>query len=124
MSASNVEAAGGLSGPMEQKIRKKLETELLPLHLELVNESHMHSVPKGSETHFRLMVVSERFAGLTRVARGRLVHEILAEELKTGVHALSHRTLTPEEWQAAGGQVAMQSPECLGGSKHDNHKKI
>lgn len=107
------------SGPMEDRIRAKLESAFDPNYLELVNESDMHSVPPGSETHFRVLLVSERFNGMTRVARARLVHEVLADELKSGVHALSHRTLSPEEWQKAGGQLEMQSPPCLGGSKHD-----
>lgn len=106
-------------GPMEQKIRSKLEEAFAPLYLELENESRKHSVPPGSETHFRVLVVSERFNGLNRVQRSRLVHEILADELKSGVHALSQRPLSPQEWREASGQVQMQSPPCLGGSKHD-----
>jgi len=108
-----------MAGTMETRMREKLTRVFEPVRLELVNESHMHAVPKGSETHFRLLLVAEKFQGLSRVARGRLVHEALSEELRQGVHALSHRTMTPEEWRAAGESVEMVSPDCLGGSKRD-----
>lgn len=107
---------------IEEQIREKLEKEFQPEFLELVNESHMHSVPKGSETHFRALIVSTRFEGLSRVARQRLVHETLAYELKNGVHAFSQKTMTPAEWAEANEQVEMSSPPCLGGSLHDSEE--
>jgi BolA protein len=88
-----------------------------PVFLEVVNESHMHSVPKNSETHFRVTVVSHRFADQSPVARHRMVNGLLADELANGVHALALHTRTPEEWSARGGEVPA-SPQCLGGSKH------
>ena len=57
---------------------------------------HAHA-PAGGESHFRVEVVSAEFAGLSRVARQRLVYELLAEEMKERIHALALRTLTPEE---------------------------
>lgn len=100
----------------ESQIRNKLTAAFQPTHLEVVNESHMHNVPKGSETHFRVIIVSNAFAGVSRVERSRKVHDVLKEELAGGVHALSHRTYTPEEWRKTEGKVA-ESPECLGGNK-------
>ena len=47
--------------PIESSIRKKLEDTLKPLHMEVLNESYMHNVPKGSETHFKVLVVSDQF---------------------------------------------------------------
>lgn len=99
-------------------IETKLAARLHPLHLEVVNESHMHSVPANSETHFNVTVVAEAFAGQSLVARHRLVNETLAEELAGGVHALALHTMTPEEWFERGGESAA-SPACLGGSKAD-----
>ncbi len=99
-------------------IEQKLTARLHPLHLEVVNESHMHSVPADSETHFNVTVVAEAFAGQSLVARHRLVNEALAEELGGGVHALALHTMTPEEWFERGGESAA-SPACLGGSKAD-----
>lgn len=99
----------------KERIEEKLEAALAPARLEVVNESGMHNVPKGSETHFKVLVVSDAFAGLGLVARHRKVNELLAEELKGGVHALSIRALTLED--AASQDVPFESPKCLGGSK-------
>lgn len=87
-----------------------------PQHLELANESHMHSVPPGSESHFRLVLVSPAFAGQRPVARHQAVYAALGP-LMQEIHALALHTFTPEEWQASG--MAPASPACLGGSRHD-----
>lgn len=107
-----------MAGPLETRLRQKIESSFAPLHLELVNESHSHSVPRNSETHFKMVLVSAKFEGLSRIQRQRLVHEVVAEELKSGVHALTQRTLTPGEWEQ-GKAAGFESPECHGGSKHD-----
>lgn len=52
------------SGPIEQAITEALQMKLEPIHLEVVNESYMHNVPKGAETHFKVLVVSEKFESL------------------------------------------------------------
>ncbi len=101
---------------VQQIIEQKIKTRLNPVHLEVRNESRMHNVPPGSESHFKVTVVSDLFEGKMPVARHRLLNETLAEELAGPVHALSLHTLTPAEWQAKGGQVP-RSPPCLGGSK-------
>ena len=101
------------------KIQASIERKLAgldPLHLEVVNESHMHSVPENSETHFKVTVVSDQFEGKMLVARHRLVNGILEEELGGGVHALALHTRTPDEWFEQGGAVP-DSPQCMGGSK-------
>ncbi len=102
---------------IESSINQKLAFSFNPTYLEVENESHSHSVPANSETHFRVLLVSDKFAGLSRVARQRLVYDVLAAELQGGVHALSLRTYSPEEWEKEGGSVTMQSPACFGGSK-------
>ena len=91
---------------------------LEPAYLEVANESHMHNVPPGSESHFRLVVVSDRFSGQTRVARHQTINALLADELATGVHALSMQTHTAAEWQQRDGRT-FTSPDCLGGGKVD-----
>ncbi len=96
---------------IETAVRDALE----PLHLEVVDESHMHSVPEGAESHFKLLVVSERFAGQNLVARHRTVNALLRPEFQAGLHALALHTWTPEEWFERGGS-APESPPCLGGS--------
>ncbi|KAI8424540.1 hypothetical protein MSG28_002997 [Choristoneura fumiferana] len=103
-----------MSGVVESAIRDKLQTALDATHLAVINESYMHNVPKGAETHFKVVVVSDRFDGLPLIKRHRLVNEILQEELQTGVHALSIVAKTPQQW-AAGSQVVESSPSCRGG---------
>ncbi len=91
---------------------------MAPSHLEVINESHMHSVPPGSESHFRVVVVSERFKELALVQRHQTVNRILERELREGVHVLSLQTMTDAEWTRRGGET-LASPACLGGSKAD-----
>lgn len=103
---------------VQQQIRQKLAV-LAPLHLEVVNESFMHSVPPNSETHFKVVIVSPQFNGKRQVARHQSIYQLLAAELAGGVHALALHTYTEDEWQTRE-HSAPASPECLGGSKHDS----
>lgn len=95
-----------MSETYRQRIERKLTQRLAPLSLEIEDESHRHAGHAGArpegETHFRLRVVAEAFAGLGRVQRQRLVYEVLREELAERVHALAMTTLTPSEANAAG----------------------
>ena len=112
---------------VEGRITSKLEAAFSPTHLEVVNESAAHNVPRGSETHFKVIVVSEGFAGVGPLDRHRLVNGALADELagcrcsispscqpRRGVHALSIVAKTPAQWAKA--SHISQSPPCLGGS--------
>jgi len=101
---------------MQTRIEGRLAEALGPAHLEVINESSTHSVAPGSETHFKVLVVSAAFEGLGLVDRHRRVNEALREELRSGVHALSIRALTPSQWQGDGA-AGFVSPKCLGGSK-------
>lgn len=96
---------------MESAIRSKLESTFVPQTLEITNESHKHSSGLGAESHFKVLVVSKRFAGLNRVARQRLVYDLLSLEMKMGIHALSLRLLTPEEAEE---QSEFSTPNCHG----------
>ena len=107
------------AGPVERSIASKLQGDFAPAYLDVVNESFMHSVAPGSETHFKVVVVSDRFAGMKPLERHRAVNAALAEELAAGLHALSVEARTPAEWQSTGGAVNA-SPKCLGGSKADS----
>ena len=100
---------------VQRRIEEKLTAELAPSLLVVDNESKKHSVPPGSETHFKVTIVSSAFEGLGRVARHRLVHGILKDELAGGVHALTMTSRTPAEWATDTSVTA--SPPCLGGSK-------
>jgi len=76
----------------------------------------MHSVPANSETHFKVVVVSDSFVGKRQVQRHQQIYSALASELEGGVHALSIHTYAPEEWQ----DKVPASPACMGGSKKTN----
>lgn len=107
------------NGPVQRAIHDKLSAAFQPDSLEVVNESYMHSVPPGSETHFKVVVVSDEFSEQTPVARHRAVNRALADELNGGIHALSIEARTPAEWGRIGGRTN-DSPKCLGGSKADS----
>jgi BolA protein len=84
-----------------ESMRRKLTEALAPTRLAIVDESQRHAGHAGArpegETHFRVEIVSASFAGLSRIERQRLVHQVLAAELAGCVHALSLATLTPAE---------------------------
>lgn len=100
---------------VQETIIGKLQQGLSPAHLEVVNESHMHSVPPNSETHFKLVIVADGFEGKRQVQRHQLVYGLLKDELASGVHALALHTYSPQEWVETG--IAPDSPKCMGGSK-------
>jgi BolA protein len=82
-------------------IRRKLTAAFSPTRLDITDDSHRHAGHAGArpegESHFTVTIVAAAFAGQSRVARQRIVYEILADELKSDVHALSLVTKTPEE---------------------------
>lgn len=85
----------------ETAMREKLNLALQPERLDIENESGLHAGHRGSpgtgESHFRITIVADAFTGRSRVERHRLVNEIVAAELKGGVHALAIRALAPSE---------------------------
>ena len=101
---------------VQQDIEQQLQDRFSPVVLEVANESHMHSVPANSETHFRVVLVSANFDGRTRVARHQQVYAALADQLQGPVHALALHTYSPDEAQRRE-QPAPASPQCRGGSK-------
>ena len=101
---------------IEQQIQNKIEEALNPRHLEILNESYMHNVPSNSETHFKLVIVTDQFDGKSRIERHKIINSLLALELSSDIHALSLLTLTPFEWKSSD-QKIKPSPECLGGKK-------
>ncbi len=100
---------------VQQEIQETLEQQLQPDVLEVVNESHMHSVPPDSETHFKVVIVASAFEGKRKVGRHQQVYGALASQLAGPVHALALHTYTPQEW-AQREQQAPVSPDCMGGS--------
>ncbi|KAI8320004.1 bola domain-containing protein [Martensiomyces pterosporus] len=98
-------AAAKTSGPLEQLIRERIEAEYTPAELVIENESHKHrhhAPMKGvasTETHFRLRIVSDKFAGQRLIQRQRGVYALFKEEMamEGGIHAMALVTKTPEE---------------------------
>ncbi len=101
---------------LQETIESKLQSSFSPEHLEVINESYMHNVPAGSESHFKVIVVSEAFEGKRLLPRHRMINSLLADEFQQGLHALSMHTYTPSEWKEQT-QGAPDSPMCLGGNK-------
>ena len=101
---------------VQTEIEKKLAADFNPLHLDVINESNNHNVPEGSESHFKVVVVSPAFAGKNLLARHRLINATLAKELNGIIHALAIHTYTEEEWNEESNGTPM-SPPCLGGGK-------
>ncbi|WP_268797343.1 BolA family protein [Pseudomonas huanghezhanensis] len=94
---------------MQQRIESALSV-FQPQHLEVLNESHMHS--RGDETHYKAILVSDQFAGLNLVKRHQKVYGLLGG-LMGEFHALALHTYTPQEWSEAG--IVPTSPTCAGG---------
>ena len=100
---------------IQQELEARLRAALMPTHLEVVNESGMHSVPEGSESHFNVLIVAGAFREQSRVERQRAVYAAVSELLATKVHAFTMKALTPEEWTGTSGGLRA-SPDCRGGA--------
>ncbi|MBJ9975625.1 BolA family transcriptional regulator [Pseudomonas sp. S75] len=94
---------------MQQRIERQL-AGLGDQHLQVLDESHMHS--RGQQTHYKAVLVSEQFSGLNSVKRHQKVYATMGE-LMGEIHALAIHTYTPEEWAQVG--AAPASPVCAGG---------
>ncbi|GBR07671.1 BolA family transcriptional regulator [Asaia siamensis] len=85
------------------RMKAALDVALQPVEMTIRDDSkrHAHHAGRngieGDETHFTMTIVSERFGGMNRVARHRLVNELLKPEFETGLHALSLKLSAPAE---------------------------
>lgn len=99
----NIAALGKFRGMSDRatRIRTALDAQFQPLHLEVVDDSHMHAGHAGArpegETHYSVLLVSPIFSGMSRVNRSRAVHAALAAEFANGLHALALTLRAPEE---------------------------
>lgn len=98
----------------QQELTEKLFRVFRPHFIHVENESHRHSADYGGESHFKVVLVSDKFDELRRVARHKLVYQCLAREFTGEIHALALHTFTLLEWQARNGRIP-QSTDCLGG---------
>lgn len=98
---------------IREQIEAKLRAAFDPMYLEVVDESYRHNVPAGSESHFKVVLVSDRFTGERFLNRHRMIYGTLTEELSNTVHALALHTYTIKEWEALQDTV-FASPPCRG----------
>ncbi len=86
---------------MKDRIEARLREGLSPVAIDVIDESALHAghsgARPGGETHYRVHIVSESFAGKSRVTRHRMVNALLGDEFAAGVHALALRTRAPGE---------------------------
>jgi stress-induced morphogen len=128
----SVRGMSSITESVKNRLVEALTASLNPSHLEIINESHMHSVPKDSETHFRVIVVSDKFSNQLPVQRHRTVYAITKNEMRAQdanpssptyfhqIHALAIVAKTPSEWAATiDTEILKKSPTCLGGSKKE-----
>jgi len=87
---------------LQARIEEKLTEAFAPERLSVINESHLHAghqpdITGTGETHMRVRIVSEKFSGMTRLARHRAITELLKPELDAGLHALAVEPAAPGE---------------------------
>ncbi len=86
----------------EERITQILLRHFNPTHIEVINTSSQHarhpSSPKTGESHFNILIVSSLFDNATRVVRHRMVYQLLEDDFKQGLHALSLETFAPSEF--------------------------
>ena len=87
---------------MREALEEKLRDSLDASHVEVIDESHLHAGHAGARDggrHFRAIIVSEKFAGLSRVRSQQLVYQSVEGWMGKEIHALSMKTFTPEAWE-------------------------
>lgn len=98
-------------GPIETLIQQKITDKYNPELLDIENESNRHSAPLGSESHFKVICVTDRFSGVSRIQRSRDIHSLLSEEIAQ-IHAISLKLFTKDEWQNLSNKELLLSPNC------------
>ena len=97
------------TGPIESQIINTLSTSMNLSSLKIINESFMHNVPKGSESHFKIVVVTNDFDNLSIIKRHKLIYKTL-DSLMNKIHALSIHAFNEEEFKL--NPIILDSPEC------------
>jgi BolA protein len=85
----------------QQTIETRIRERLAPIHLEVIDDGAQHAGHAGAASgggHYSVLVVSESFEGIGRVARHRLVYDLLQDMMQGAIHALALRTIAPSEW--------------------------
>lgn len=98
---------------VQQQLTDKIQAQFTPHFLQIENESHLHSSGKGANSHFKIVLVSDKFEGVAKVARHRQLYQLFAQELQQGIHALALHLYTLTEWEQLRQQAPL-SPTCRG----------
>ena len=96
-------------GNIENSIKNLLINAFNPTILSIENESYMHNVPKDSESHFKVVLVSDNFIGLSKVNRHKAVYNALGDILDS-IHALSIHSFDEKEYK--NNPIVLDSPNC------------
>ena len=96
-------------GLIENKIINSLINSMNVSSLKVLNESFMHNVPKDSESHFKIVIVSNDFKNLSLIQRHKLVYKSL-DNIMNNIHALSIQSFSDDEF--ALNPIILDSPEC------------
>ena len=96
-------------GPIENKMINTLNECMKVTSLKIINESFMHNVPKNSESHFKVIIVSDDFKNLSQINRHKLVYTNL-DTIMNDIHALSIQSFSVDEFRQ--NPVVLDSPEC------------
>jgi len=113
--SSSSTATNVIMKPIEKIIRDKILQSFNPFYYDVINESYKHNVSKDSESHFKIIIISEQFENMNLIQRHRLVNKLLQNELTYSIHALSIQTKTIKEWEK--NSNIQSTPNCLGGHK-------
>ena len=97
-------------GKIEEKIINLLNSKLNPSMLKVVNESHMHNVPEGSESHFKLIIVSESFKNIPTLKRHKIIYKEL-DNLMDLIHAVSIHPFDEDEYKK--NPFTIDTPDCV-----------
>ena len=97
-------------GSIENNIKNLLIDDFNPSVLSIDNESHMHNVPKDSESHFKIVLVSKNFTGLSEVNRHKSVYKVL-EDILDSIHAISIHSFDENEY--TNNPIILDSPNCV-----------
>ena len=96
-------------GSIESKIINNLNESMNISSLKIINESLIHNVPKDSESHFKVIIVSDDFKNLSQINRHKLIYTNLGT-IMNDIHALSIQSFSLDEFRQ--NPVVLDSPEC------------
>ena len=96
-------------GPIELKIINNLNESMNISSLKIINESFMHNVPEDSESHFKIIIISNDFKKLSQINRHKLVYKNL-DTIMNDIHAVSIQSFSEDEFKQ--NPLVLDSPEC------------